>query len=312
MSVLLQGGSNQAVGAVRQFNRFYTKQIGALGDQHLDSPFSLTEVRVLYELDRRDMMTATDLSKELGLDAGYLSRILRGFEKKELILRRPSESDGRQSILLLTDKGRQAFAPLNQRAGQAVERLLTVLSASEQSQVIEAMRKIQALLGGGRERNAPYILRTHQPGDMGWVVHRHAVLYAREYGYDERFEALVAEIVAKFIHHFDPARERCWVAERDGDILGSVFLVKHTEQVAQLRLFLVEPTARGQGIGTRLVNECIRFGRQCGYEKIALWTNDVQKDAGRLYERTGFNLVREEPHEEFGPRVVGQTFELAL
>jgi DNA-binding MarR family transcriptional regulator/GNAT superfamily N-acetyltransferase len=312
MPVLTQSGSDQAVAAVRRFNRFYTKQIGVLGDQHLDSPFSLTEVRVLYELDHREEITATDLSRELGLDAGYLSRILRGFEKNQLIVRRSSETDARQSIVSLSDKGRQAFAALNERASEAIERLLKVLSAGEQSQLIEAMTKIESLLGDERDRKVPYILRTHQPGDMGWVVHRHGALYAREYGYDERFEALVAEIVAKFIHDFDSARERCWVADRDGEILGSVFLVKHSDKVAQLRLFLVEPSARGLGIGSRLLNECIRFARQAGYSKITLWTNDVQVDARRLYERAGFQLVKEETHEKFGPSLVGQTFELKL
>lgn len=311
MTTLTRAAFEPKVEAVRQFNRFYTRQIGVLGDHHLDSPFSLTEVRVLYELNCRDRITATELSEDLGLDPGYLSRILRGFEKKLLIVRRPCQTDGRQSLLSLTEKGRQAFAPLNKKASKAIEALLGQLSATEQSQLAGAMHAIENLLGA-RRQTVPYLLRTHQAGDMGWVVHRHGVLYAKEYGYDEKFEALVAEIVAKFIQDFDPKYERCWVAEREGEILGSVFLVKHSKDVAQLRLFLVEPSARGLGIGSRLLSECIRFARQVGYKKITLWTNDVQKEARRLYERSGFILVKEEPHQKFGPKLVGQTFELKL
>ena len=250
---------DQRVDAVRRFNRFYTKQIGVLHEGLLGSPFSLTEVRVLYELAHREKPTATELGKELGLDPGYLSRILRGFKKRGLVDKTPSEADGRQSLLSLTARGRKTFAPLNARSSNEVAAMLSKLSMVEQSRLIEAMHTIEGLLGARPEQKAPFLLRPHQPGDMGWVVHRHGVLYAQEYGWDEQFEALVAEILAKFIKEFDPKRERCWIAERDDEIVGSVFLVKQSAKVAKLRLLLVEPKARGLGIGGRLVDECIRF-----------------------------------------------------
>jgi DNA-binding MarR family transcriptional regulator/GNAT superfamily N-acetyltransferase len=300
------------VDAVRSFNRFYTKRIGVLHGGLLGSPFSLTEVRVLYELAHRDRPTATELSSELGLDAGYLSRILRGFGRRGLVAKARSEADGRQSLLSLTPRGRKAFAPLNSRAHDEVEAMLSRLSPAEQGLLIEAMRTIQTLLGGRSEPKAPYLLRPHQPGDMGWVVHRHGALYAQEYGWDETFEALVAEITAKFIRHFDPKRERCWIAERDGEIVGSVFLVRRSKTVGQLRLMYVEPKARGLGIGSRLVDECVRFARQVGYRKVALWTNSVLDAARHLYKKAGFRLIHSEPHTSFGHDLIGETWELAL
>lgn len=303
---------DQRIGAVRRFNRFYTRLIGVLREGYLESPFSLTEVRVLYELAHREKTTASELGKELGLDAGYLSRILRGFKKRGLIDKKPSGVDGRRSLLWLTKRGWEAFAPLNARSHDEIGAMLSGLSAAEQERLVEAMRTIEGLLGARPEHEAHYLLRPHQPGDMGWVVHRHGVLYAQEYGWDERFEALVAEIVAKFIRQYDPKRERCWIAERGGEIVGSVFLVKQSEEVAKLRLLLVEPSARGLGIGRRLVQECVRFARQTGYGKITLWTNDVLHAARRIYEEAGFRLVHEEPHHSFGHDLVGQTWELAL
>jgi DNA-binding MarR family transcriptional regulator/GNAT superfamily N-acetyltransferase len=303
---------DRRVGVVRRFNRFWTRQIGVLREGYLESPFSLTEVRVLYELAYREETTAGELGEELGLDAGYLSRLLRGFEKHGLIHKRPSEADGRRRLLRLTERGREAFAPLDARSRNDIGAMLGGMSIAGQERLVGAMRTIEELLGARPEPEVPYLLRPHRPGDMGWVVHRHGVLYAREYGWDERFEALVAEIVAKFIQQYDPKLERCWIVERDDEVVGSVFLVNQSEEIAKLRLLLVEPKARGLGIGSRLVEECVRFARQAGYRKITLWTNDVLYAARRIYEAMGFRLLHEEPHHSFGHDLVGQTWELKL
>lgn len=303
---------SQRVEAVRRFNRFYTQQIGVLTEKLLSSPFSLTEARVIYELAHHEQTTATELGNELGLDAGYLSRTLRSFKKRGLIDKQPSETDGRRSILRLTEQGQGAFATLNARSHNQIEAMLNELSTEDQNRLVEAMRAIEGLLGAQPGHKVPYILRPHQPGDMGWVVHRHGVLYAEEYGWDEQFEALVASIVAEFIPHYDPKRERCWMGEMNGEIVGSVFLVKKSDTVAKLRLLLVEPKARGLGIGTRLVDECVRFARQVGYGKIMLWTNNVLLAARSIYEKVGFRLVYEEPHHSFGHDLIGETWELDL
>jgi DNA-binding MarR family transcriptional regulator/N-acetylglutamate synthase-like GNAT family acetyltransferase len=303
---------DRQVDAVRHFNRFYTRQIGVLNEGLLQSTFSLAEVRVLYELAQRENSTATELGKELRLDPGYLSRILSRLEKAGLVQRRSSAADGRQSLLQLTGTGRHTFASLNARSNQEIADLLHGLPQDQQGRLVEAMQSIERLLDRSAPVGVPYLLRPHQPGDMGWVVHRHGVLYAREYGWDEQFEALVAGIVAKFLQHFDPKRERCWMAEREGEIVGSVFLVKKTARVAQLRLLLVEPSARGLGIGTRLVEECVSFARRAGYRTVTLWTNDVLHSARRLYQQAGFRLVKEEPHHSFGHDLVAQTWELTL
>ena len=306
------GTGDPRIAAVRRFNRFYTRQIGVLNEGLVGSSFSLTEVRVLYELAHRKHPTATELASELGLDAGYLSRILRSFERQGLIARQRSAIDGRQSILRLKRAGRSAFATVDARSSADVEAMLAALPASAQGRLLEAMRTIEAVLGAGREREPTIVLRTHRPGDMGWVVHRHGVLYAQEYGWDERFEGLIAEIVAEFIRSFDPVRERCWMAERDGEIVGSVFVVKKSRTIAKLRLLLVEPSARGLGIGGRLVSECVEFARQAGYRRMTLWTQSILSAARQIYVRTGFRLVREEPHESFGKKLVGETWEIDL
>ena len=302
----------QPVEAVRRFNRFWTHRVGVLQEGYLESPFSMTEVRVLYELAHSEGTTASELGKELGLDAGYLSRILRGFQESGLIAKKPSETDGRRTLLRLTEAGREVFAPLDARSREHIGAMLDNLSAVEQSRLIEAMRTIERLLGTSPEPRVPYLLRQHEPGDMGWVVHRHGVLYYREYGWDERFEALVARIVADFVDDYDPAKERCWIAERDGEIVGCVFVVKVSDKVAKLRLLLVEPEARGLGLGTRLVEECIRFARSRGYKKLVLWTNSVLDAARRIYEEQGFEMVEEEEHHSFGKDLIGQDWELKL
>lgn len=304
--------ADRSVEIVRGFNRFYTRKIGVLRDGHLDSPFSLTEVRVLYELAHRESPSAAELAQELGLDPGYLSRMLSGFERRGLIERKPSALDARRSLLSLTGQGRATFAPLEARAREEIERILEPLAPAARNRLLAAMQSIENVLGAPGASREPYILRPHQPGDMGWIVHRHGILYAQEYGWDERFEALVARIVADFIQHEDPKRERCWIAEKDGEIVGSVFLVQKTKTVAKLRLLLVEPSARGLGIGSRLVQECERFARQAGYRKIVLWTNNVLLDARRIYEKAGYRLTREEPHHDFGESLIGETWELAL
>src|SRR5918995_4946106 len=303
---------DRRVGDVRRFNRFWTRQIGVLREGYLESPFSLTEVRVLFELAHCAETTAGELGEELGLDAGYLSRILSGFEKHGLIRKRRSQADGRRRLLRLTERGREAFAPLDARSRIEIGAMLGGVSVAGQERLVGAMRTIERLLGARPEPAVPYILRPHRPGDMGWVVHRHGVLYAREYGWDEHFEALVAEVVGEFIRQYDPRLERCWIAEREGEMVGCVFLVRETGEIAKLRLLLVEPEARGLGIGSRLVEECIRFARQAGYLKITLWTNDVLNSARRIYKAMGFRLVHEEPHHSFGHDLVGQTWELML
>lgn len=302
----------QRIQAVRQFNRFYTRQIGVLREGLLNSEFSLTEVRVLYELAERANPTATELGRDLGLDAGYLSRILRGFKKRGLIDSKASESDGRQFLLRLTKKGQKSFAPLHARAQDEIGEMLGSLSEAEQRRLVEAMNTIQGLFGAQPEKKTPYLIRPHQPGDMGWVIHRHGVLYAQEYRWNEQFEALVASITAQFIQNFDPQRERCWIAEKDGEMVGSVFLVKQSKTIAKLRLLLVEPKARGFGIGGRLVNECERFARQADYLKIRLWTNSVLHAARHIYEKAGYRLIAEEPHHSYGHELIGETWELKL
>jgi len=300
---------DRRVEVVRRFNRFWTRRIGVLQEGYLESPFSLTGVRVLFELAHREETSASELGEELGLDAGYLSRLLRGFEEDGLIHKRPSEADGRRSILRITERGRETFAPLDARSRGDIGAMLGSLSVADQERLVGAMRTLEGLLS---EPEGPYLLRPHASGDMGWVVQRHGILYAREYGWDERFEALVAEIVAQFIQEYDPRRERCWIAERDGENLGCVFLVKQWQEIAKLRLLLVEPHARGFGIGTRLVEECIRFARQAGYRKVTLWTNDVLHAARIIYQGVGFRLAHEDPHHSFGHDLVGQTWELEL
>jgi DNA-binding MarR family transcriptional regulator/GNAT superfamily N-acetyltransferase len=305
--------SDERVAAVRRFNRFHTRKIGVLHEGLLGSPLSLTEGRVLYELAQRRTTTASELAAELALDSGYLSRILTGFEKQGLLQRDPSETDGRQIILALTDRGRAMFAMINARSHEEIAALLEPLTNADQKRLVKALEIVETLLGDQRSANAPaYILRSHQPGDMGWIVHRHGALYAEEYGLDETFEALVAKIAAQFIEKCDRRRERCWVAERDGEVVGSVLLVKDSDEVAKVRLLYVEPKARGLGIGSRLVSECIGFARRTGYHKITLWTNDVLVSARRIYEAAGFSLVREEPHHSFGRDLVGQYWELPL
>ena len=309
---MADGELQHRIDAVRRFNRFYTKQIGLLQEHLLHSPFSLTEARVVYELAHHGETTATVLGAELGLDAGYLSRILRTFEKRGLIQKQRSTADARQTLLRLSTHGQDAFARLNTDSHHDIGSMLHALPSDAQSRLLDAMQTVEALLGAPAERTDPYLLRAHRPGDMGWVVERHGALYAQEYGWDETFEALVAEIVARFIRRFDPKWERCWIAEKDGANVGSVFLVKKSPAVGQLRLLLVEPAARGLGMGGRLVEECTRFARQAGYRKIVLWTNSVLHAARRIYERAGYRLVREDRHHSFGQDLVGQTWELTL
>lgn len=324
MTLARQDGLTKRVAEVRRFNRFYTRQMGLLHEGLLQSQLSLTEVRVMYELANcpngqspspkgdSPMPTASEIGKELGLDAGYLSRILRGFENRGWVTRTSSPTDARQSLLSLTQRGRAAFAPLDRRACDEVAEMLSKLPEAEQRECVAAMRTIERLLGARNEPRVPYLLRAHQPGDMGWVVHRHGALYAQEHAYNEQFEALVAEIVGHFLSHFDAKRERCWIAEREGEIVGSVFLVQESNTVAKLRLLLVEPSARGLGIGRRLVSETVRFARQAGYRSIKLWTQSDLYAARHLYKEAGFRIVGRKRHRDFGRDSVAETWELKL
>jgi DNA-binding MarR family transcriptional regulator/N-acetylglutamate synthase-like GNAT family acetyltransferase len=301
------------VAAVRSFNRFYTRQIGLLNERLYDSALSLSEVRVLYELAHRETSCASELTKDLGLDTGYLSRLLSGFEKQGLLAKTPAKQDRRQLLLTLTSRGQEAFARIDAASHREIGSLLSKLSATEQKRLVDAMAEIQRILGDARKPQPPYILRPHQPGDLGWIVHRHGVLYSQEYGYDERFEALVAQIVAEFVQNLDPRREHCWIAEKDGENVGCVMLVKKSKTVAKLRLLLVEPSARGMGIGRRLVEECIRFARRSHYKKIMLWTQSELDSARHIYREAGFRLVGKEPHNGWSRNnLIAETWELKL
>jgi DNA-binding MarR family transcriptional regulator/N-acetylglutamate synthase-like GNAT family acetyltransferase len=303
----------ETVAVVRRFSRFYTRRIGLLHEGYLGSPFSLAEGRVIYELGRHGTATAAELAAGLDLDQGYLSRILRGFDRRGLLRREPSATDRRQMKLSLTPAGQEAFAALDARSRDEIGAMLAGLSVPQRNRLAAALREAEALLGGtGTDPAEPWLLRPPRAGDMGWVVHRHGVLYAVEYDWDQTFEALVAEIVAKFVQTFDARRERCWIAERAGEIVGSVFVARKSEEVAQLRLLYVEPAARGHGIGRRLVDECVRFARETGYRRIMLWTNDVLVSARRIYQAAGFTLTAEERHHSFGKDLVGQTWERPL
>ena len=288
------------VEAVRRFSRFYTRQIGVLQEGYNGSEFSLTEARIVFELAHREAATASDLAKYLGVDPGYLSRILKSFQERGLIRRQASDVDARQYLLSLTERGQQTFAELNARSRTDMARMLGALTARQQERLINAMSEIETLLCAEPERAASYILRPHQPGDIGWAVQKHGEFYAREYGFDESFEALAAEIGAKFLKEFDPKKERAWIAEKDGENVGCVFLIRQSDEVAKLRMLLVDPKARGLGIGKRLVEECIRFARDRGYKKITLWTNDILATACHIYRETGFKMVAEERHHSFG------------
>jgi len=303
---------DQRVTAVRRFNRFYTQKIGVVREGYLNSPYSLAEARVLYELGARERPSASELARDLGFDAGYLSRIVARFAKQKLVTSERSEKDRRVSHLVLSDKGKAAFAKINARSRHEIGEWLGTLPAREQERLVGAMHAIEGLLEARPEPKTPYLIRLHQPGDIGWVIGRHGALYAEEYGWDETFEALVAEIAAKFVRRFDAKRERCWIAEKDGENVGSAFLVRKSASVAQIRLLIVDPKARGLGIGHRLVDECIAFARRTGYRKIVLWTNDILHAARRIYESRGFRLVEEEKHHSFGVDLVGQIWELGL
>ena len=300
------------IDTVRRFNRFYTRRIGVLREDLLGSPYSLAEARLIYELAHRDRPTAAELGRDLTLDAGYLSRLLRGLERSGVLSRTRSATDGRRNHLALTAKGRRAFATLNAQSNKDVAALLEGLPDPQQRGLVSALETVETVLGARPAPSMPFLLRTHQPGDLGWVIGRHGALYAQEYGWDETFEALVGEIAARFIRNFDPKCERCWIAERDGRNVGSVCLVRKSATVAQLRLLIVEPDARGLRIGRRLVSECERFARRAGYRKIVLWTNDILDAARHLYEEAGYRLVKEEPHHSFGHDLVGQYWELKL
>jgi DNA-binding MarR family transcriptional regulator/GNAT superfamily N-acetyltransferase len=304
--------SDGQISTVRAFNRFYTRKLGVLDQQLLKSPFSLSEARVLYELATCEGAFAKEIGIELGLDPGYLSRIVQKFDEDGLITRKSSPADRRQYQLSLTAKGRQAFAKLDRSSQDEVAGMLAALSNGERKRLIGAMAAIEQLLGTPGLSPAAAILREPRPGDMGWVVQSHGALYAGEYGFDASFEALVAEIAAKFLGSFDASRERCWIAERDGAQVGSVFLVRHSDDVAKLRLLLVDPAGRGQRLGQRLVAECIAFARTCGYRKITLWTQSILVAARKIYQDAGFVLVASEPHRSFGQNLIGETWEREL
>jgi DNA-binding MarR family transcriptional regulator/GNAT superfamily N-acetyltransferase len=301
------------VQAVRRFNRFYTKRIGVLQQGWLGSPFTLPEARVLYEIAHHDQPTATDVGKELGLDLGYLSRMLRGLDQRGFVRRTRSNADGRRAHLSLTRAGQTAFARLDHQTQDDVAAMLRTLSAGDQRRLVAALQLAEGLLGATPQGPTSYVLRPPHSGDLGWIVHRQGAIYAEEWGYNEEFEALVAEIVAAFVQHLRPSKERCWIAEKDGEIVGSVFLVRKTDTVAKLRLLFVEPSARGLGIGARLIDECVRFARLAGYRTITLWTQSELLAARRLYKKAGFTMTAKKVHDSFGRKgLVAETWDIVL
>jgi len=311
LEVAVQTVSEKQVREVRAFNRFYTRKIGVL-DGMASSPFSLAEARVLYELAHQSQPTASDIRKELGLDAGYMSRIVRDLEGRKLVRRERSKLDERQSFLSLTTKGRTAFAGLDQRSNRDIAAMLDQLSPAQRNQLVDVVQTARRLLGDKVGPGTPYLIRQHQPGDLGWIVYRQAILYADEYGWDETYEALAAEIVTQFIKTYDPKWERAWVAEKDGERVGAVLVAKESPETAKLRLLHVETETRGLGIGKRLVEECLRFARQAGYQKMTLWTQSILHAARHIYQQAGFHVVREENHRSFGRDLTAETWERDL
>jgi DNA-binding MarR family transcriptional regulator/GNAT superfamily N-acetyltransferase len=304
--------SELEIAAFRAFNRFYTRKLEVLDRHLLKTPFSLSEARVMFELAHRGELSAKEIGLELGLDPGYLSRIVQKFDEDGLISRMPLLTDRRQYQLSLTARGRAAFARLERISQDHVGLMLDALAIEDRKRLLGAMEIIERLLGAARTPLPPAILRDPRPGDMGFVVQSHGARYASEYGFDASFEALVAEIAAKFIASFDASRERCWIADIDGRPVGSVFLVRSNDEVAKLRLLLVEPSARGQGLGQRLVAESISFARACGYRRITLWTQSILTAARKIYQDAGFALVKSEPHRSFGQNLIGETWEREL
>jgi DNA-binding MarR family transcriptional regulator/GNAT superfamily N-acetyltransferase len=300
------------VAAVRGFSRFYTRKFGIIEPKLLDSPWTLQEARVIYEIAARKTCTATDLVSALGLDAGYLSRTLQTLQRRQVVARKPSKADRRAAEITLTAKGRAAFAELDSRSRREVAGLLGKLEPADRTAIVQAMSKIERALEPSAPQLAGFLLRTHRPGDIGWIVSRHGALYAQEYGWDISFEALAAEIAAQFIRSYDPVREACWIAETGGEPVGSVFLVKASDDVAKLRLLLVERGARGLGVGRALTEQCIRFARRAGYTSITLWTQSILVAARGIYQRAGFQRIKEEPHHRFGVDLIGETWELKL
>ena len=305
-------GTQDHIAAVRAFSRFYTRQIGVLRKGYLDSPFSLGEARVLYEIGHGERLTASDVARALDLDPGYLSRLLRNFEKRGLIARKASAQDARQSHLTLTARGKRAFAPLERRSQQQAGDLLGKLKSDEQAHLVAAMNSIKSLLDGATPDKGKPILRAPKPGDFGWIVARHAQLYRAEYGWTEPFEGLCAQIVADFVNKFDEKKERAWIAELNGENVGSIMLAKDSDEVARIRLLLVEPKARGLGLGAKLTEETINFARAAGYKKITLWTHSILTAARQIYKNAGFTLMRSEEHTSWGKPVVGEHWDLQL
>jgi DNA-binding MarR family transcriptional regulator/GNAT superfamily N-acetyltransferase len=306
--------AGEAIDIIRSFNRRYTRQLGLLDNGLLGSEFTLTEARVLYELANCEDSTATQIAGELGLDLGYMSRLIKKFGRRRYIKRNRSPVDARQSRLQLTERGRAAFDPLDRAARLQIAEMIAPMTPEQRSLLLSAMLSVQRLLEVGAEesRGEPYAIRPLKVGDIGWITHRQGILYSQEFGWDATYEAMVADILAGFVKNFDSKMERGWVAERAGGIIGSVFLVRASADLAKLRLLYVEPTARGLGVGKRLVQECIDFARLNGYKTLTLWTNDVLASARRIYQAAGFQLTKEERHHSFGKDLVGQTWDLAL
>lgn len=307
-----QNDSGDQIAAVRAFNRFYTRKLGIIEPKLYDSPWTLQEARIIYEIAQHQNCSATDLGRELRLDAGFLSRTLQALQRRQIVARRPSRTDRRATELALTAKGRAAFAELDGRSRGAVAALLDELDAGERAAVVHAMATIEDALEPPAQKPAGFLLRSHRPGDIGWIVSRHGAIYAQEYGWDITFEALAAEIAAQFIRSYDPSREHCWIAEIGGEPVGSIFLVRASDRVAKLRLLLVEKKARGLGVGRALTEQCIRFAREAGYGSITLWTQSILVAARGIYQRAGFERIKEEKHHSFGVDLVGETWEREL
>jgi DNA-binding MarR family transcriptional regulator/predicted GNAT family N-acyltransferase len=304
--------SDREISAVRAFNRFYTRKLGLIEPKLLHSPFTLQEARIIYEIRHRSVCTAADLTRDLGLDPGFLSRVLQGLQRRQIVTRKPSKDDRRVNELALTAKGRTAQAELERRSREEVGSLLASLDEHQRAAVVQAMTTIERTLERPAEKPAAFLLRSHRPGDIGWVISSQAKAYAAEYGWDISYEALVAEICAQFIKNYDPSREHCWIAEAAGEPLGSIFLVNGGNDVAKLRLLLVEKKARGLGVGRALVEQCVSSAREKGYKKMTLWTQSILVAARGIYQAAGFHRVKEESHHSFGVDLVGETWELKL